>query len=291
MAHSGESDVPPNGNDTKVDPKSDLPTETASRHSQPAGTSRFGRLPAIFAGLVCVAGMVVAGAYYDVGGQISKLTGPRLVTVTGQITYHGKPVTPGFVQTEYANARRGGAIGTLDAEGRFSLQTDIDGTYHSGAYVGRHKLIVMATSSRGVQVIHHVPTIYTSAATTPLTIDVTTDPQQNHFQLVLEGDLDRVAVSRASASSGRNSKPGDLIKRLLAGDRNGDGKISKVEAPRQLLQHFDRVDANHDGVIDEDEMRSLATRFGRGSGRQGRSRSPSEPESPASSKKASLPAR
>jgi len=275
--------VPSNGNEMQHKSESDVTTDETPEHDRPVAKFRVKRTVVLVWGLVCVTGLVVAGTYFDVGSQISRLTGPRLVAVTGQITYHGKPVTSGFVQTEYANAKRGGAIGTLDAEGRFSLQTDINGTYHPGAYVGHHKLVVMATSSRGVQVIRHVPAIYTASATTPLVIDVTSDPQRNDFHFTLEGDLDSAPASGASPPNRNSPSPADFVKRLLAGDKNGDGKISKTEASGQLLQNFDRVDSNHDGQIDEQEIRALAARFGHGANAR-RSRPQSSPVSPSSDK-------
>ncbi|MFY9570687.1 MAG: EF-hand domain-containing protein, partial [Blastocatellia bacterium] len=52
-------------------------------------------------------------------------------------------------------------------------------------------------------------------------------------------------------------------------DKNKDKKISKDEFPGQFPpQMFDRVDANHDGSIDEEEWKSMTAQFsgGRGGG-------------------------
>ena len=43
-------------------------------------------------------------------------------------------------------------------------------------------------------------------------------------------------------------------------DKDGDGRISKEEAPQQMRQFFDRMDPNQDGFIDKDEMESLRRR-------------------------------
>lgn len=50
-------------------------------------------------------------------------------------------------------------------------------------------------------------------------------------------------------------------------DKNKDKKISRDEMPSQFPpQVFDRVDANHDGFIDEEEWNGMRTRFGAGGG-------------------------
>ena len=36
-------------------------------------------------------------------------------------------------------------------------------------------------------------------------------------------------------------------------DKNGDGKLTKDEAPERLKEHFDRADSNHDGKLTADE--------------------------------------
>jgi collagen type III alpha len=53
-------------------------------------------------------------------------------------------------------------------------------------------------------------------------------------------------------------------------DANGDGSISKDEAPERIRENFDRVDANGDGKISPDEFRammdSMRQRMGQGGG-------------------------
>jgi Ca2+-binding EF-hand superfamily protein len=46
-----------------------------------------------------------------------------------------------------------------------------------------------------------------------------------------------------------------LIKRLLSLSKRSDGKLTKDDLPERLRDRFDKIDANHDGVIDEAELR------------------------------------
>ena len=51
-------------------------------------------------------------------------------------------------------------------------------------------------------------------------------------------------------------------------DKDGDGKISKEEAPERMKERFDRIDQNGDGFIDAKEQEALLRLF-RGRSRDG----------------------
>ena len=49
-----------------------------------------------------------------------------------------------------------------------------------------------------------------------------------------------------------------IVKSLMNGDKNGDGKLSPEEIPPQIKDRFGSIDANKDGLIDQDELRAFA---------------------------------
>ncbi len=70
----------------------------------------------------------------------------------------------------------------------------------------------------------------------------------------------------AGPGRGGEGRPGGggggvgMFERLKESDKDGDGKISRQEAPEWLTERFDRFDLNKDGFIDEEEIRQVAER-------------------------------
>lgn len=58
--------------------------------------------------------------------------------------------------------------------------------------------------------------------------------------------------------AGAPGNPGPFFAQM---DRNGDGKISKDEAPDRMKDAFDRLDSNSDGFLTVEEIRAIAERF------------------------------
>jgi hypothetical protein len=53
-----------------------------------------------------------------------------------------------------------------------------------------------------------------------------------------------------------------IVDRMMAFDKNNDGKLSKDEiTDRRLLRLFDRADADKDGVVTKEELSALATKM------------------------------
>lgn len=54
---------------------------------------------------------------------------------------------------------------------------------------------------------------------------------------------------------GERSSEDRALERMKEQDKDGDGKVSKAEADRKLLENFDRIDVDRDGFITLDEYR------------------------------------
>ena len=63
----------------------------------------------------------------------------------------------------------------------------------------------------------------------------------------------QVSVEELKAARGKHRGHGGLVKHL---DADGDGKVSKAEAMVAAEKRFDRVDANKDGFITQDEAKA-----------------------------------
>jgi Ca2+-binding EF-hand superfamily protein len=56
--------------------------------------------------------------------------------------------------------------------------------------------------------------------------------------------------------------PDAMVKRFIQQfDKNGDGKLEKDELPPRLQERFDELDTNHDGVLDESELKAILPRL------------------------------
>jgi EF hand domain-containing protein len=53
----------------------------------------------------------------------------------------------------------------------------------------------------------------------------------------------------------------DIVERIMAFDKNKDGKVTKDELPERMHHLIARGDTNKDGALDKDEIRKLATKL------------------------------
>jgi hypothetical protein len=74
----------------------------------------------------------------------------------------------------------------------------------------------------------------------------------------LTGDEIRPAFGRFGGREPRGPDPSELVTRMLAFDKDGDGKLSQAELPERMKTLADTADTNKDGFIDRAELTKLA---------------------------------
>ena len=52
-----------------------------------------------------------------------------------------------------------------------------------------------------------------------------------------------------------------MLERIMASDRNADGRVTRNELPQPMVRMFDRMDRNQDGAITREEAERIAQRF------------------------------
>ena len=55
--------------------------------------------------------------------------------------------------------------------------------------------------------------------------------------------------------------PADFVARIMANDKNGDGKVDKEELPERMQRILERADANKDGALDKAEIEKMVEGF------------------------------
>jgi hypothetical protein len=91
---------------------------------------------------------------------------------------------------------------------------------------------------------------------------VLSEPELKQFK---EG-LDRPpALARGGRGAGRGRGPSvdEVVERIMALDKNKDGKVTKDELPERMQGLIARGDTNKDGALDQDEVRKLAATLAR----------------------------
>lgn len=77
-------------------------------------------------------------------------------------------------------------------------------------------------------------------------------------QYTLHRRSDRDGGAARRGGFGRRNIAEMMVRRLMSYDKNGDGKLSKKEAPARMQRMFNRMDANNDGTLDKNEIEQIA---------------------------------
>jgi Ca2+-binding EF-hand superfamily protein len=64
-----------------------------------------------------------------------------------------------------------------------------------------------------------------------------------------------------SAGQGEPNSEAVMKRVIQTFDKNGDGKLQKDELPPKLQERFDELDTNHDGALDEAELKAILPRL------------------------------
>jgi hypothetical protein len=86
--------------------------------------------------------------------------------------------------------------------------------------------------------------------------------------------LSQATAQEAGKDKAKDFSKSPIVTRMMAFDKNKDGKLTKDEVTDPRLHRlFDRADANKDGVVTKEELMALAsqleTEYGQDSGRGG----------------------
>lgn len=155
-------------------PSQDNP-DAMNSESAGSGSSGFS-IVRVFAALMVAA--IAAGATYFI--LLHESGPPELVAFRGKVFYKGKPLTGGGIFTQPSDPKLVGGVAALEPDGSFTLMTN--GV--PGVYVGTHKLAVSVMSS-GSPPTPLIPAAYTEIRSTPLVIQVTTDPAANSAEFTI----------------------------------------------------------------------------------------------------------
>ena len=93
-----------------------------------------------------------------------------------------------------------------------------------------------------------------------------------------DGEVTREEIFGDRAAGAPSDRRRPRVPDFSSFDKDGDGKISKEEAPERMLNNFERLDRNGDGFFDKEEQAELIKMIReRAGGRPGQPR-PGRPE-------------
>lgn len=159
--------------------------------SPPYTPLRLGRILLVILplGIVALAGAIAWG-YFDVGTRLSEWMTPPLVPVSGRVFLNGEPLVGGQVFARSLDRDGCNALGKTDAQGNFTLRTDVRGDFLPGVLVGQHRVIIIKPDPAVPPGPFKPPTITPPECAdfdhSPLRMKVERDPARNNVEFRLE---------------------------------------------------------------------------------------------------------
>lgn len=78
------------------------------------------------------------------------------------------------------------------------------------------------------------------------------------------GEQGRGGFGGPGGDRGGRPDPAQMVERLMAFDKNGDGKLGKDELSERMASIIDRADTDKDGFASKEELTKMASQGGRG---------------------------
>lgn len=98
-----------------------------------------------------------------------------------------------------------------------------------------------------------------------LNIDEVPEGMRRRFRSIDSNGDGFIEEAEFRAANRRNMGPPSsaeaFLRRIREQDADGDGRISRQEAPPFLLQRFEQADSNGDGLLDQEELKALFQRM------------------------------
>ena len=274
------STFPPTTTETTV--PSDPRTHTADTlevdnqtipHSAKRGPSRAAVL-LVGCALSVSSSAVIFFGMYDGMKVLAAWFQPPLVQFSGQVFYEGQPLSHATVSTELVPSWsllpkiQFDGSGYTDRDGRFQLETQHQGQIQEGVFPGEYRVKIVAfhpqTSATGAPRIR-TPSQYSQFTTTPLTIQVSSQADQNRQQFFLNGAPAEPPEIEKKLNEGQQRTLAVFLGMFDRGDHDGDGALTLEEAKSiKNLASVEEADTNGNGSIDRQEFKLHVKKYALG---------------------------
>ena len=242
-------------------------------HSAKRGPSRAAVL-LVGCALSVSSSAVIFFGMYDGMNVLAAWFQPPLVQFSGQVFYEGQPLSHATVSTELVPSWsllpkiQFDGSGYTDRDGRFQLETQHQGQIQEGVFPGEYRVKIVAfhpqTSATGAPRIR-TPSQYSQFTTTPLTIQVSSQADQNRQQFFLNGAPAEPPEIEKKLNEGQQRTLAVFLGMFDRGDHDGDGALTLEEAKSiKNLASVEEADTNGNGSIDRQEFKLHVKKYALG---------------------------